>query len=63
MKSIIKKIFTFFKKKDTIKETNGSSFYINVVCKGKKQLDAELFDKNSDSYLFREDLKWVYFFT
>ncbi len=57
MKSIIKKIFTFFKKKDTIKETNGSNFYINVVCKGKKQLDAELFDKNSDSYLFREDLK------
>lgn len=54
MKNILKRVLSFFKKKDIIKEENGSSFYINVICKGREKLDSELFDKNSDQYLFRE---------
>ena len=54
MTNFIKSIFSFFRKKDIIKEESGSSFYINVVCKGKEKLDSELFDKNSNEYLFRE---------
>ena len=54
MKKIINKILTFFKKEDTIKQENGSSFYQTVIVKGKKKTNAEVFDKNSDSYLFKQ---------
>lgn len=54
MKNIIKSLLSFFRKKDIIKEESGSSFYINVVCKGRAKLDSELFDKSSNEYLFRE---------
>ena len=55
MKNFIQSVLSFFRKKDIIKEESGSSFYINVVCKGREKLDSE--------YLFREVSKWVYFFT
>ena len=54
MKKIINKILTFFKKEDTIKQEIGSSFYQTVIVKGKKKTNAEVFDKNSDSYLFKQ---------
>ena len=63
MRNFIKSVLSLFIKKDIIKEESGSSFYINVVCKGREKLDSELFDKNSNEYLFREVSKWVYFFT
>lgn len=53
MKKIFIKIFTFFFKKDTIKDYNGSTFYNNVIIKGKKEIDSELFDKKSNNYLFK----------
>jgi hypothetical protein len=57
MIKLLKSFFSFFGKKDTIQNENevGSDFYIKVICKGRKKLDSELFDKNSDSYLFREN--------
>lgn len=54
MINFIKSVLSLFRKKDIIKEESGSSFYINVVCKGRTKLDSELFDKNSNEYLFRE---------
>ncbi len=51
MKNFIQSVLSFFRKKDIIKEESGSSFYINVVCKGREKLDSELFDKNSNEYL------------
>ena len=50
MKNFIQSVLSFFRKKDIIKEESGSSFYINVVCKGREKLDSELFDKNSNEY-------------
>ena len=54
MENFIQRVLSLFRKKDIIKEESGSSFYINVVCKGREKLDSELFDKNSNEYLFRE---------
>ena len=54
MKKIINKILSFFRKEDVIKQERGSSFYQTVIVKGKKKLNEELFDKNSDSYLFKQ---------
>ena len=54
MKKIINKILSFFRKENVIKQERGSSFYQAVIVKGKKKLNEELFDKNSDSYLFKQ---------
>ena len=54
MKNILKKIVAMFKKEDTVKQESGSSFYQTVIVKGKKRTNAEVFDKNSDSYLFKQ---------
>ena len=55
MKNVLNKIFSFFKKRVIIKKNNvGSNFYQTVIVKGKNKINEEIFDKNSDSYLFKQ---------
>ena len=53
-KRLKKFLFLFVNKKIAQDSDSNSSFYNNVICKGKEKLDLELFDKNSDSYLFKQ---------
>lgn len=54
MINLLKKFLFLFTEKKIVQDSDSnSSFYNNVICKGKEKLDLELFDKNSKSYLFK----------